>query len=65
MTVSEILNDPLFCHKPLSIAIYGEKSPARLYQKVNNKGYAKINQSDLQRIAKFFKEKYDLDLEIL
>lgn len=65
MTVSEILKDPMFSHKEISVAIYGNKNPARIYQKVNNKGYAKINQSDLQRIAFFFKEKYEINLEIL
>lgn len=62
MTVSEILKDPLFSHMVLSKAIYGEKSRCRLYQKINNKGLQKINSTDLQRIANYFKEKYKLDL---
>lgn len=63
MTVSEILKDPLFSHNVLSRAIYGEKNRCRIYQKVNNKSMQKINQADLQRIAKYFKDNYQLDLD--
>lgn len=63
MTVSEILKDPLFSHKVISQAIYGEKNRCRIYQKVNNKGLQKINSTDLQRIADFFATKYDLHLD--
>jgi hypothetical protein len=65
MTVSEILKDPLFSHKVLSMAIYGEKSRCRLYQKLNNKGLQKINSTDLQRISNYFKEKYKIDLDCI
>lgn len=65
MTVSEILKDPLFSHKQLSIAIYGEKNRCRIYQKVNNKGMQKINSTDLQRIADYFKEKYSINLDCI
>lgn len=65
MTVSEILKDPLFSHKELSIAIYGEKNRCRIYQKVNNKGMQKINSTDLQRIANYFKEKYQINLDCM
>jgi hypothetical protein len=65
MTVTKILSLKIINLSQLSMEIYGEKSPARLYQKINCKGRQKLLDSDLKKIANYFEKNFKINLELI